>query len=198
MSEQRKYPAQLDPYSEWHRTDSIKRFFNNDAETAMKLSMIDIDGVLWVEWEKVGRMPVALIESARYVVRKDGRDNKDKCSHALHNLGVLSCIRTFVLLYETQPNQHRRDVPDISRLLVLQVMPPTWADHNGNPEWRTVSPAQWARYLLKLRETESPQVASWLDRYNKLIESDIERFKLIRDLRQQALKTGCMSTGDAA
>ena len=49
-------------YSAWHRRDSIKRFVG--PEKAQLLAMIDIDVVLFVEYDDSTKEPVCLIETA--------------------------------------------------------------------------------------------------------------------------------------
>jgi hypothetical protein len=127
-------------YSEWHRRHSTKRFV--DIEQAQLLAMIDLDGVYWVEYRDADRWPVALVETARDI----SQDRKP--ATVLTNLAKLAGIPAFVALYTpaTAPNPAAPEWPDIAMFRYRRVYP------EGQPNWITCTPADFAQMLLRLRQ----------------------------------------------
>jgi hypothetical protein len=126
-------------YSAWHRQRSTRRFVGIDR--AQSLGMIDIDGVLFVEYDTETREPLALIETACYV----GQRRKPATVTAA--LARRAGIPAFTVLYEAanDPNPADSRFPDIARFHVKRLWP--------QPErsWRIVEPEQWAKALLHIR-----------------------------------------------
>ena len=60
-----RYGTRDQAYSAWHRCQSTRRYVG--IEQAARLSMIDLDGALFVEYDNGDREPLALIETARDV-----------------------------------------------------------------------------------------------------------------------------------
>lgn len=63
-----RYGTRDQAYSAWHRAQSTRRYVG--IEEAARLSMIDLDGALYVEYDDRDREPLALIETARDVGQK--------------------------------------------------------------------------------------------------------------------------------
>ncbi|MFX1761903.1 hypothetical protein PWP93_04775 [Paraburkholderia sp. A1RI-2L] len=52
-------------YGIWHRAPSIRRYLC--SEQAESLTMVDLDSVLFTEYDNAGKVPLALVEVARDV-----------------------------------------------------------------------------------------------------------------------------------
>jgi hypothetical protein len=130
-------------YSAWHRPRSAGRYVGIDR--AQNLGMIDVDCVLYVEYDTDTREPLALIETARDV----GQQHKPATITAA--LARRAHIPAFTVLYEAAngPNPSDQRFPDIARFRVKRLWP--------QPErsWRVVSPEQWAQALLHIRQWSS-------------------------------------------
>lgn len=130
-------------YSAWHRQRSTQRFIGIDR--AQSLGMIDIDCVLFVEYDTHTREPLALIETARDV----GQRHKPATVTAA--LARRAGIPAFTVLYEAanDPNPADGRFPDIAQFRVRRLWP--------QPErsWRVVKPEQWAQALLHIRQWSS-------------------------------------------
>lgn len=130
-------------YSAWHRQRSTQRFIGIDR--AQSLGMIDIDCVLFVEYDTETREPLALIETARYA----GQRHKPATVTAA--LARRAGIPAFTVLYEAanDPNPADGRFPDIAQFRVRRLWP--------QPErsWRVVKPEQWAHALLHIRQWSS-------------------------------------------
>lgn len=126
-------------YSAWHRRMSTRRFVG--IERAQLLSMIDLDGALFVEFDSGSRQPLALIETARDV------GQPYKCATVTANLAKRARIPCFCLLYTTDATANPADprARDISRFRIRRLWP--------RPErsWRTVTPGEWANALVQIR-----------------------------------------------
>jgi hypothetical protein len=129
-------------YSVWHRSHSTKRFVGYDR--AHLLSMIDLDGTIWIEYghSKGARAPVALIETARDV----GQPYKPVT--VLVELAKLSGLLALVVLYTHSDRVNPADdrYSDIARFRVKRAWP--------NPEtvFSEYTPQQWAERLLQIRQ----------------------------------------------
>lgn len=127
-------------YSAWHRRLSTRRFVG--IERATRLSMIDLDAALYVEYDDKSREPLALIETARDV----GQGHKVATVTA--KLARRARLPAYVLLYQTgkQANPADQRYPDIDRFRVRRIWP--------SPEsgWRTLTPQEWAQALLEIRD----------------------------------------------
>jgi hypothetical protein len=127
-------------YSAWHRRLSTRRFVG--IERAQLLSMIDLDGALYVEFDGLNREPLALIETARDV----GQANK--CAAITTSLARRARLPAFCVLYRCAAvaNPADRRFSDIAQFRVRRLWP--------RPEraWRVVTPPEWAWALLRIRE----------------------------------------------
>jgi hypothetical protein len=145
--EKEKYGKRDLSYSEWHRPESIKRFIGDVA--AKKLSKIDADVCVYVEYADNIKVPLVLIEAAMDVCQDY------KCATVTKNLADRANIPAFVLLYKLskeKKNPHSDhgcyDVESLRFKSIGKVSPTGKADI----EWRKATPKQWAETLLKVRD----------------------------------------------
>lgn len=140
MAQEERWGTRDRTYSAWHRSSSTKRFVG--IENAQLLSMIDVDGVYWVEYEDGDRWPVALVEAARDM----NRDRKP--ATVMTNLAKMAGISAIVALYTpaTAPNPADNSCPDIAMFRYRRVWP------EGQEDWITCTPADFAEMLLRLRQ----------------------------------------------
>lgn len=137
--------ARYADYSVWHRWKSVLRFLPN-PDTARALGMIDIDNVVWIEWRKETREPLAVIETAL-----DGPEEKGH--QVLARFGELCQRPAFVVRYRLagvpNPGYPHLQVKDIAAFRVRRVWP--------NPErgYREMTPKQYAEWLVQIRELEA-------------------------------------------
>lgn len=111
-------------YSAWHRSDSTSRFLGGMAN---RLAMIDLDGV---EYCKSCGRPVALIEVKHCMATR--------LSMAVTKaLAAMAGIPAYLVRYWPTP-----EGGDIA----------TFAVRNGTDVVREMRPAQYAEWLLSLRE----------------------------------------------
>lgn len=127
-------------YSAWHRRLSTRRFIG--IERATRLSMIDLDGALYVEFDDCTREPLALVETAR------DEGQVTKVATVTARLAQRAGLPAYAVLYRVSdtPNPADRRWPDIAGFRVRRVWP------QPEPAWRELSPAEWARALLQIRE----------------------------------------------
>jgi len=134
-----RYGTRDQAYSAWHRSQSTRRFVG--IEQAARLSMIDLDGALYVEFDDGEREPLALIETARDV------GQTFKCSTVTARLAQRAGLPAYVVLYRTAdlPNPADERQPDIQSFRVRRIWP------HPEPAWRQLSPRSWAEALLQIR-----------------------------------------------
>lgn len=58
-----RYEVRHRAYGAWHRAPSINRFV--DRQSAESLTMVDLDSVLFTEYDHARKIPLALVEVAR-------------------------------------------------------------------------------------------------------------------------------------
>lgn len=125
-------------YGIWHRQPSIRRFLGRRAAS---LAMLDLDSVLFAEYDYAGKLPLCLIEAAQDV----GQETKP--TGVIRRLAALANIPAFVALYtpSDQVNPTNPFWPDIERFRVRRLWP--------RPEhaWRTLTPQEWAEALVRIR-----------------------------------------------
>ena len=158
MSDTEIYGVRDLAYSEWHRTNSIKRFVG--AENAKLLAMIDIDVVLYAEYEDSRKEPICLIETARDI----GQSNKP--STITRRLAEKANIHAFTVLYtpsKTAKNPAAKQWPDIEKLRVKQIYP-------NKTSWKELSPTEWARVLLNMRKKMTVLTLNTKDNQRQLTE----------------------------
>jgi hypothetical protein len=138
--QEEQFPLRDRAYSAWHRRLSTRRFIG--IERATRLSMIDLDAALYVEFDDQSREPLALIETARDV----GQGHKVATVTA--KLARRARLPAYTLLYQlaNQPNPADTRYPDIRGFRVRRIWP------LPEPGWRTLTPQQWANALLEIRD----------------------------------------------
>ena len=145
-------------YSAWHRTNSIKRFVG--VENAKLLAMIDIDVVLYAEYEDSTKEPICLIETAR------DTGQLYKTSTVTRRLAEKANIYAFTLLYtpsKTAKNPAAKQWPDVEKLRVKEIYP-------GKTPWKELSPAEWADVLLNMRKKKTILTLNTKDNQRQLTE----------------------------
>lgn len=142
MSQEEKYHFRDACYSIWHRRQSTRRFVG--LEDAQLLSMIDLDAVIYVEYDEQTKIPLALIEAAQDV----GQDYKT--ATVTRQLARLAHLPAYVLLYHLSeaPNPANGNYSDIDGFRVMRLNPPS---KNG---LISVTPEQWAHHLLSMRREQ--------------------------------------------
>lgn len=126
-------------YSAWHRRLSTRRFVG--IEKAQLLSMIDLDGALYCEFDGASSEPLALIETAM------DRGQSRKSATVTRRLAERARVPAYTVLYLPGDKRNPADQsqPDIKRFRVRRLWPCPEAT------WRTLNPAEWARALVQIR-----------------------------------------------
>lgn len=112
--------------------------------------MIDIDAVLFVEYDNDGKQPLVLIETARDV------GQRVKPTTVLCALAKRADLPAWVVLYRPSESFNPADHnwPDIESFRVRRVWP------HPIKEWTRVTPKEWAQWLVEIRR----KAADKLDR----------------------------------
>jgi hypothetical protein len=126
-------------YGAWHRFKSITRFL--DRNQAQSMTMADLDSVLFVEYGHSGKLPLALVEVAQDV-------GQEKPTGVIRELAKMADLPAFVALYTpaARANPASPAWNDIEQFRVKRVWP------KPEPEWRTLSPGEWAAALVQIRD----------------------------------------------
>ena len=142
-------------YSEWHRTDSIRRFV--DVAIASKMSGIDLD---FLEFDPNTREPLILVETAEI------RGQWNKQTYAMERLARRAGVLALLVMYKlsddanpaTQTTTALKDtaIPDIELFRVRVVYNP--AKQCGSDEFRTYTPQQFAEKLVEWRAWMQRQI----------------------------------------
>jgi hypothetical protein len=141
MSQEERFGTRDLTYSAWHREQSTQRFVGSAGSHS--LAMIDLDGVMWLEYDRGVNEPLALMELARDI------GQASKAATLTQALARRCCptLPAFVVLYRIseKPNPAAPEYPDISFFRVRRIWP--------NPEatWHIFSARAWAEQLLSLR-----------------------------------------------
>jgi len=145
MQEER-YGTRDMTYSAWHRRMSTRRFVG--IEKAQTLSMIDLDGALYVEFDDGSKEPIALIETAQDV----GQMNKPVT--VTTKLAQRSGLPCYCVLYKCSKKVNPADPtwPDIDYFRIKRVWP------KPDKNWRIVQPNEWADALIKIRSWASIKI----------------------------------------
>ena len=125
-------------YGAWHRAPSIGRYL--ETEQAESLTMVDLDSVLFTEYDNSGKLPLALVEVGRDI-------GQDKPAGVVRRLAELADVPAYVALYTTapRPNPTNPNWADIKSFRVQRLWPQPEA------RWRVLTPPQWARALVQIR-----------------------------------------------
>ncbi|MCA8051312.1 MULTISPECIES: hypothetical protein [Burkholderia] len=133
-----RYEIRDRAYGAWHRAPSISRFLS--ASHAESLTMVDLDSVLFAEYDNTGKIPLALVEVARDI-------GQEKPAGVMQHLARLANVPAYVALYTPAPttNPCNPNWDDIESFRVRRMWP--------RPEdgWRVLTPGQWARALVQIR-----------------------------------------------
>jgi hypothetical protein len=110
-------------------------------EKAQLLSMIDLDGALYCEFDDATLEPLALIETAI------DRGQRRKTASVTGRLAARARVPAYVVLYAQASYRNPADPTqfDIERFRVRRLWP--------SPEraWRTLNPLEWAEALIQIR-----------------------------------------------
>jgi hypothetical protein len=125
-------------YGIWHRAPSIARFL--DRHEAESLTMVDVDSVLFTEYDHFGKLPLALVEVARDI-------GQDKPAGVLRSLAQLANVPAYVALYTPAPeaNPTNPNWSDIESFRIQRLWP------RPETRWRVLTPSQWAQALVQIR-----------------------------------------------
>lgn len=124
----------------------MRRFVG--IERAQLLAMIDLDASLYVEFDQDEKEPVALIETARDV------GQPYKCTTVTARLAKLAGLPCCCVLYTLAEDENPADPNwlDIAWFRIGRLWP------NPEPEWRVVSPQEWAEALLRVRSWKAAKL----------------------------------------
>lgn len=125
-------------YGAWHRAPSIRRYLRRDQ--AESLTMVDLDSVLFAEYDNAGKLPLALVEVARDI-------GQEKPAGVMQQLARLANVPAYVALYTSAPtaNPSNPNWDDIESFRVRRMWP------RPEPSWRVLTPTQWAQALVQIR-----------------------------------------------
>ena len=138
MSQEERFDSRDRHYGVWHRVKSIARYIGSGDARA--LTMVDLDSVLFAEYEYPSKHPLCLVEVGRDI-------GQEKPAGVIRKLAQLAGIPAYVALYSpaSQPNPASSDWPDIERFRVQRLWP------RPEQSWRTLTPEEWAKALVKIR-----------------------------------------------
>lgn len=146
MSQEEIFGERDRSYSAWHRRMSTRRFIG--IERAQLLSMIDLDGCLYCEFDSATCEPLALIETAR------DRGQARKVATVTARLAERARVPAYVVLYRLAdvPNPADRSQLDIEAFRVRRLWP--------QPEtgWRALKPKEWAEAIVQIRAWAAVQI----------------------------------------
>lgn len=147
MSHQERTGKRALTYSAWHRTDSIKRFMNNNVRKAMRLTMIDIDGAFVEAKHPYDRKPAALTEVAEISIPILPDSSYYKNAAILTELGKAANVPVYVVLYRPGAKLNPADTrwPDIEEFYVKECFP------IASQEWHVMQPSEYADFLIYIR-----------------------------------------------
>jgi len=145
-----KYGTRSLAYSAWHRHKSTGRYVG--IEKAQTLAMIDVDHVIYVEYDNDTKEPVALIEEARDI------GQSYKCATVTQSLARKANLPALLVLWTAgeSPNPAAPHLPDIEQFRVKRLWPAP------ESQWRTLTPQEYADMLLRLRVWETERIDKWL------------------------------------
>jgi hypothetical protein len=110
-------------------------------EKAQLLSMIDLDGALYCEFDGSTSEPLALIETAI------DHGQSGKAATVTRRLAQRAQLPAYVVLYHPagSPNPADPSQEDIDRFRVRRLWP------YPDATWRTLTPEEWANALVTIR-----------------------------------------------
>ena len=148
-------------YSAWHRPESIQRFIG--ISEAQKLGVIDLDVVIWIEFNRRTRIPLVLVETAIDV------GQAEKPSTVTQHLAAVFSkqrpIAAYCVLYTLArdrfcPDPDFPDILDIERFRVKRLEP--------HPEktWRSLAPGEFAAELVRARDWAAKKIDREINGYD--------------------------------
>lgn len=144
--QEEKYGTRDMSYSAWHRRNSTQRFIG--IENAQLLSMIDLDVMMFVEYDESSRWPVALIEVAQDV------GQSYKTATVTKNLAIMAKIPSAVLLYRLSKDENpgAPGYKDIEMFRYKRIYP------DEQYQWTECTPELWAKNLIEIRKAGAKTV----------------------------------------
>lgn len=133
-----QYEVRDRAYGAWHRAPSIGRYLRRDQAEA--LTMVDLDSVLFTEYDHGRKYPLALVEVARDI-------GQEKPAGVMQQLARMADVPAYVALYTpaSHANPSNPNWADVESFRVRRMWP------RPEPDWRVLTPAQWARALVLIR-----------------------------------------------
>ena len=143
-------------YSNWHRTDSLARYL--PADQAHRLSMIDLDACVYIEYSMETRVPLVLIETARDV------GQKYKSGTVVSQLAKRAGLPAYALLYRLAETTNPADsrFADLCGFRIRRLYP------KPESQWRTLTPYGWANALIRIR--------AWSIKHQNVSAANDEKF----------------------
>lgn len=165
-------------YSAWHRRDSIKRFVG--AEKAQLLAMIDIDVVLFVEYDDSTKEPVCLIE----IARDTGQSIKP--STVTRKLAEKAKLPAYTLLYTPSKNTKNpadNSVYDIEKFRIKMICP-------EETDLMPYSPSEWAHELIEIHPelSEEPNNIWMKTKDEKALKAAIRSLQLVLKRKEKEIQ----------
>jgi len=133
-----RYETRDRAYGIWHRAPSIRRFL--EVDQAESLTMVDLDSVVFTEYDHGGKVPLALVEVAQDI-------GQEKPAGVMQRLAQLADVPAYVALYTPAPeaNPTNPNWSDIESFRVRRLWP------KPEKDWRVLTPGQWAKALVQIR-----------------------------------------------
>lgn len=140
MPQKEQFGFRDECYSAWHRTESLSRFMPYEA--AKKCGVIDLDVVVWAEYNDATKEVIALIETA------EDRGQGWKPASVITSLCRKAGIAGYTVLYKKSAARNPRDNKgrhDIEQFRVRRVHPAPERD------FKLMAPDEYAEMLNELR-----------------------------------------------
>jgi len=133
-----RFPLRDRSYGIWHRAPSIRRFLSDSQAEA--LTMVDLDSVLYTEYDDRGKVPLALVEVAQDI-------GQEKPTGVIRGLAQLADVPAYVALYTPSAlaNPSNPNWSDIESFRVRRLWP------HPEERWRVLTPGEWAQALVQIR-----------------------------------------------
>ena len=147
MPQEEKHGTRSLTYSAWHRSKSICRFVTE--ETALTLAMIDVDHVLYCEYDNESKEPIALIEEAKDI------GQEVKAGTVTQALARRAGLPALVVLWKEDArhlNPADENWPDLLSLRVKRLWPVP------ESQWKKLTPQEWADCLVRMRTWQADKL----------------------------------------
>jgi len=102
--------------------------------------MVDLDSVVYTEYDHRGKLPLALVEVAQDI-------GQEKRTGVIRGLAQLADVPAYVALYTPSPlaNPSNPNWSDIESFRVRRLWP------HPEERWRVLTPGEWAQALVQIR-----------------------------------------------